>query len=104
MQCPVVPSGKSICFNRVPMLNYFREDLRQYFGSDKSLRSIAYACFEMGLWAIAVFRFGKWVQRIRFLLFRWPLMILYFFSYKFMEAISDPNLLRIGNRSRTGHS
>jgi serine O-acetyltransferase len=90
---------KSICFNRVPMLNYFREDLRQYFGSDKSFRSIAYACFEMGIWAIAVFRFGKWVQRIRFSLFRWPLIILYFFLYKFMEAISG---IRISSESEIG--
>jgi len=81
------------------MLNYFREDLRQHFGSHKSFRSIAYACFEMGLWAIAVFRFGKWVQRIRFPLFRWPLMILYFSSYKFMEAISG---IRISSESEIG--
>src|SRR3974377_1110331 len=81
------------------MLTDFREDLRQYFGSDTSSRSIAYACFEMGLWAIAVFRFGKWVQRVRFRLFRWPLLILYCLFYKIVEALSG---IRISSESEIG--
>jgi serine O-acetyltransferase len=81
------------------MLTNFRMDLRQYFGSDVSFRSVAYAFFEMSLWAIAVFRFGKWVQRIRIPLIRWPLMILYFFSYKVVEALSG---IRISSESEIG--
>jgi serine O-acetyltransferase len=81
------------------MLDNFKADLRHYFGSKVTCRSCAYAIFEMSLWAIATFRFGKWAQRIRIPLLRWPLMILYFFCYKVMEAISG---IRISSESEIG--
>ena len=81
------------------MLSDFKADLRQYFGSNVTCRSVAYAFFEMSLWAIATFRFGKWAQRIRTPLLRWPLMILYFFCYKVMEVISG---IRISSESEIG--
>ena len=81
------------------MLDLFREDLRQYFGSNRSLKSIGYALFEISLWAIAVFRFGKWIQRVRFGPLRWPLTLLYFFSYKITEILSG---IRISSESEIG--
>lgn len=48
----------------------------------------AAAFFEMSLWAIAIFRFGKWAHGIRFRPVRWPLMIAYFFLYRASQAIS----------------
>ena len=81
------------------MLSNFRADLRQHFGSNVNLRSIAYAFFEMSLWAIAVFRFGKWVLRLRIWLFRWPLTIVYFLAYKVVGAVSG---IQISSESEIG--
>lgn len=81
------------------MLDNFRADLDHYFDGDRSVRRIAYAFFEMALWAIAVFRFGKWAQRVRFPLLRPVLLLIYFFLYKIAEAITG---IRISAESEIG--
>jgi serine O-acetyltransferase len=83
------------------MLTGFRADLHQHFvstGSHSAGARLA-AFFEMSLWAIAIFRFGKWAQRFRFRLVRWPLMLLYFLLYKVSQALSG---IRISLDSEIG--
>ncbi len=86
------------------MFQTFREDLRQHqlsngAGPDFSFQEAVEACFEMSLWAIAIFRFGKWVQRLRFRPARAPLMALYFCLYKISQALSG---IRISLASEIG--
>jgi serine O-acetyltransferase len=46
------------------------------------------AFFEMSVWAVGIFRFGKWVMGIRFGLLRKALLVVYFLLYKTSEALS----------------
>jgi serine O-acetyltransferase len=79
----------------------FKADLEQYFDSigSRSTRERLAACFEMSLWAIGIFRFGKLAHRFRFFLIRWPLMACYFVFYKMSQAISG---IRISLDSEIG--
>jgi serine O-acetyltransferase len=79
----------------------FKADLEQYFKSigSRSTRERLAACFEMSLWAIGIFRFGKWAHSFRLFLIRWPLMALYFVCYKLSQAISG---IRIALDSEIG--
>jgi serine O-acetyltransferase len=83
------------------MLHSFRADLHQHFVStgSHSWGARVAAFFEMSLWAIAIFRFGKWAQRFRFRLVRWPLMLVYFLLYKVSQALSG---IRISLDSEIG--
>lgn len=86
------------------MLKTFRGDLSHYFsyateGGTLRPRDIGYAFFEASLWAVAIFRLGKWAQRIRFAPLRKLLLILYFFSYKFCELLTG---IRIAASSEIG--
>lgn len=81
------------------MFNNFRIDLEQYFEGDYSPRRIFYAIFEMSLWAIAIFRFAKWAQRIPIFPIRFLFLLVYFFLYKFSEAFTG---IRISAESEIG--
>lgn len=83
------------------MCETFKADLHQYFVSieSHSKRDVFAAFFEMSLWAIAIFRFGKWAQAIRSGLFRWPLTLVYFLLYKVSQAVSG---IRISLDSEIG--
>ena len=81
------------------MFDTFKADLARYFGGPADARKVAYAFFEMSLWAIAIFRFGKWVQRIGFGPLRKLLLVVYFFLYKIAEALSG---IRISSESEIG--
>lgn len=72
------------------MCETFKADLRQHFISidSHSKRNVLGAFFEMSLWAIAIFRFGKWAHGFRLSVFRWPLMIVYYCLYKLSQALS----------------
>jgi serine O-acetyltransferase len=48
---------------------------------------------------VVIFRFGKWVQTIPSRPVRLPLTVVYFLSYKFMEALSG---IRISSESEIG--
>lgn len=79
----------------------FRADLEHHFssiGADSPVDLVA-SFFEMSLWAIGIFRFGKWVQRLRIAIVRWPLMAIYFILYKISQAISG---IRISLESEIG--
>jgi serine O-acetyltransferase len=79
----------------------FKADLEQHFNSvgSRSIVDRLAALFEMSLWAIGIFRFGKWAHHFRFFLIRWPLMAFYFVFYKVSQAISG---IRISLESEIG--
>lgn len=81
----------------------FKADLAHYFSymtDDRiGLQHVVYALFEMSVWAVAIFRFGKWAQRIRFALLRKGLLTVYFLSYKFCEMLTG---IRISADSEIG--
>jgi serine O-acetyltransferase len=83
------------------MCESFKADLHQYFVSiDSHSKSAALAAFfEMSLWAIAIFRLGKWAHGFRLAVVRWPLMAIYFFLYKLSQAVSG---IRISLDSEVG--
>src|SRR5579863_4403094 len=83
------------------MVDNFREDLRQHFVTvgSRSTGNVLAAFFEMSLWAIGIFRFGKWVRGIRFSAIRLPFMLLYFFLYRISQALSG---IRISLDSEIG--
>lgn len=61
---------------------------------------------ELGLWAIAVHRFGNWRMGIRAKILRAPLTILYRWLYVLVEVltgISLPYTVRVGRRVRIWH-
>ncbi len=79
--------------DRIPdMFNDFRGDLKHYLsyiGEDQSrARTFVYALLEVSLWAIALFRIGQWVRRLRFRPLRLPLMAGYILSYKLCELVT----------------
>jgi serine O-acetyltransferase len=83
------------------MFANFRADLKHHFssiGADSPLDAAA-SFFEMSLWAIGIFRFGKRVQKLRIAIVRWPLMAIYFLLYKISQAISG---IRISLESEIG--
>ncbi|MCE5229716.1 serine acetyltransferase [bacterium] len=81
------------------MLNNIRADFRRYAGDELTARGVFYAIFDVALWAIATFRVGKWIQGLRLGLVRKPLMVLYFFLYKFVEILTG---IRISVDSEIG--
>jgi serine O-acetyltransferase len=72
------------------MFENLKADIGRHFATtgSRSLAAAAAAFFEMSLWAIGIFRFGKWAHTFRFRVIRWPLMMLYFFLYKVSQALS----------------
>lgn len=81
------------------MLDTYRADLRRFFQGDYSPRAIVHGFFEMSLWAIAIFRFGKWANRGRPKLLFLPFKILYFFAFKICESVTG---IRICTDSEIG--
>jgi len=72
------------------MFEVFGADIRRHFttAGSRSPLGVAAAFFEMSLWAIGIFRFGKWAHSFHFRAIRWPLMTVYFFLYKLSQAVS----------------
>jgi serine O-acetyltransferase len=72
------------------MFESLRADLRRHFTvtGSRSPLGVAAAFFEMSLWAIGIFRFGKWAHSFRARAIRWPLMTVYFFLYRLSQALS----------------
>jgi serine O-acetyltransferase len=73
------------------LFDNFKGDLAHYFsyvGGTRRASHLFYAVLEVSLWAVAIFRFGKAVRRIRFALIRKPLTLIYIFLYKLCEIIT----------------
>lgn len=69
------------------------------FPPPRTGRTWLLAFFEMSLWAIGIFRFGKWAQGIRFQPLRKAFLLAYFLLYKTSEALSG---IRISIYSEIG--
>ena len=57
------------------------------------------AFFELSVWAVGIFRFGKWAQAIRFSPLRKVFLVVYFLLYKTSEILSG---IRISINSEIG--
>lgn len=81
------------------MLSTFRQDLAQKYNSSLTWKTGVRAFFEMSVWAVGIFRFGKWAHGVRFWPARKLLTAIYFFLYKISEAVSG---IRISIYSEIG--
>jgi serine O-acetyltransferase len=81
------------------MFDNYRADLRRHFNGNYGASAILLSVFEMSLWAIAIFRFGKWANRGRPKLLFIPFKLVYLFAYKLCESISG---IRIAADSEIG--
>lgn len=88
------------CYDRQSgMFSTFRQDLAQKFPPPFTWRTILTAFFEMSVWAVGIFRFGKWAQNLRFWPARKAFLVIYFLLYKIAEALSG---IRISIYSEIG--
>lgn len=86
------------------MFNNFKKDIQRYI--KKNIKENVYLLFEQGLWAIAVYRFGRWVRKVRFPIVSMILRIIAFLLFKIMEVvtgISLPASAQIGKGLLIGH-
>jgi serine O-acetyltransferase len=87
------------------MFPNFREDLGRYIRDPYDKRNV-YLFFEQGLWAIAVYRFGRWVRTLRMPIVSFLLKVIAYFLFKLMEiasGISLPVSAEIGKGLYIGH-
>lgn len=81
------------------MFSTFRQDLARMCPPPLTWRAAIRTFFELSVWAVGIFRFGKWVQQIRFSPLRRMLLVPYFFLYKTCESLSG---IRISIYSEIG--
>lgn len=81
------------------MFSIFGQDLARKFPPPRTIKTAFIAFFEMSVWAIGIFRFGKWAHGIGFQPLRKLLLLVYFLLYKVSEAISG---IRISAHSEIG--
>ena len=87
------------------MCKNLKADIKRYIKDPKDRRNI-YVVFEQGLWAVSVYRFGRWVRTIKIPLVSHLLKILAYLLFKFMEiitGISLPASAQIGKGFYVGH-
>ena len=87
------------------MFSNLKADLRRHIKDPKDPNNI-YLFFEQGIWAVAVYRFGRWVRQIRIPLVAQLFRLLAFFLFKITEiltGISLPASARIGKGLLVGH-
>ena len=80
----------------------FKDDLQRY----RNLENNIYLFFEQGLWAIAVYRFGRAVRKVKIPILSQLLKLLAFFMFKSIEVwtgISLPASAQIGKGFYVGH-
>lgn len=84
------------------MFDNFKVDIGRYTKLEKSL----YIFFEQGLWAIAVYRFGREVRKAQLPIISLILKLIAFLLFKLMEiltGISLPASAQIGKGFYVGH-
>ena len=80
----------------------FKADIARYTKLEKSI----YTFFEQGLWAIAVYRFGREVRKAKLPIISTILKLIAFFLFKLIEiftGISLPASAQIGKGLYVGH-
>lgn len=81
-------------------------DFRRYLGGNPGLRAVFYACMEQGVWALTVYRFGRWLRTWYIPVVSEVLRVMAFVLFKLMEivtGISLPASARIGKGFYIGH-
>ncbi len=87
------------------MFANLKTDIKRYMKDSDSKKNI-YVFFEQGLWAIVVYRFGRWVRTIKIPIVSHVLKIIAFLLFKFIEittGISLPASAEIGKGFYVGH-
>lgn len=87
------------------MFPNLKADIRRYIADPRDKKNI-YLFFEQGIWALAVYRFGRWVRLIRIPLVSLILKIIAFLLFKITEVvtgISLPASAQIGKGFYVGH-
>ncbi len=87
------------------MFDNIKADIKRYLKDPDSRKSI-YVLFEQGLWAIMVYRFGRWVRTVKVPVVSFLLKIIAFFLFKLMEivaGVSLPASAVIGKGFYVGH-
>ncbi len=85
------------------MFSNLKADIRRYVTQPEDTK---YFLFEQGLWALVVYRFGRWVRTVRIPILSLLLKILAFVFLKFIEittGISIPASAQIGKGFYIGH-
>ena len=90
------------------MFENLKSDIQRYTKDSKGLfdKNNFYLLFEQGLWAIVIYRFGRWVGTIKIPLVSHVLKIIAFLLFKLMEiltGISLPASAQIGKGFYVGH-
>ncbi|MFC1510444.1 serine O-acetyltransferase [Candidatus Omnitrophota bacterium] len=67
------------------------EDIKRY-KREGSIKENLYLLFEQGIWAICVYRFGRWVREVRIPIISLILKMVAFFLFKFIEIITSVSL------------
>ena len=73
------------------MCEHFKADINRYIKDVNSKEKI-YTIFEQGVWAIGVYRFGRWVRTVRIPIIDVILKILAHLFFKLMEIITGISL------------
>ena len=85
------------------MFDNLKADFRRY----KTLESnLFYVIFEQGLWAVGIYRFGRWVRTVKVPIVSHVLKIIAFLLFKLTEVvtgISLPASAEIGKGFYVGH-
>ena len=87
------------------MFDNLKADIKRYTKYSNGKLS-GYVVFEQGLWAITVYRFGRWARTIKIPLVSHILKILAYLLFKLMEiitGISLPASAQIGKGFYVGH-
>lgn len=87
------------------MFNNLKSDIRRYT-QGKGGKDTFYVFFEQGLWAIAVYRFGRWVRRVKLPVIAFLLRFCAFLLFKLTEivtGVSLPASASIGKGFYVGH-
>lgn len=87
------------------MLPNLRADIGRYINDPRDRKNI-YLLFEQGIWAIVVYRFGRWVRNIKIPIISFLLKTIAFLLFKLTEivaGISIPNSVQIGKGFYIGH-
>jgi serine O-acetyltransferase len=83
-----------------------KADIKRYTEDKVSLKSFIYLAFTQGLWAIAVYRYGSWANKIRIPLLGQFLRLIYYLLFKVIEIATGISLdcnAKIGSGIYIGH-
>ena len=69
------------------MFPNLKADIKRYVLNPNDRRNI-YLFFDQGIWAIVVYRFGRWASRLRIPVLAFVIRILAFFLFKLIEILT----------------